>query len=264
MVRSIHCCPALTFGTVLAVGQAPTLSVDVKDPIRGSVTGQTAAPPAQAPAARFAHLRVYRARRVTGSALAPTIYVDDRPVARVGNGRRVTIKLSLGAHTIRSDDKSSEISLDAEAGQEYFVRVDEETGFWKGHGKLTMLLWEQGNAAFKLQRPVEDDRRLARDLIEDDAIAHESPDSGPTASAPEVSGESATSIKVSFMSTPPGADIEIDGNFVGNTPSSVELAPGDHSVAIKKAGYNIWERKLKVMGGEIQLDAELEKQKDPH
>jgi len=61
------------------------------------------------------------------------------------------------------------------------------------------------------------------------------------------------------VSTPDGADIEIDGSFVGNTPSVVELAPGDHVVIVKKSGYKPWERKVKVSGGEIKLTAELEK-----
>jgi len=120
---------------------------------------------------QVAHLRVYRARRYAGSGLAPSIYVDDRQVARVGNGRRVSIKLSPGTHTIRSDDKSSAVSVDAKEGQVYFVRVDEETGFWKGHGKLTMLLPEQGSAEYKLQKPIEEDRKIKKDAIEEDAEA---------------------------------------------------------------------------------------------
>lgn len=57
----------------------------------------------------------------------------------------------------------------------------------------------------------------------------------------------------------PGADIEVDGSFMGNTPSVIELTPGDHVVTVKKSGYKPWERKLKVTGGEIHLSAELEK-----
>jgi hypothetical protein len=65
--------------------------------------------------------------------------------------------------------------------------------------------------------------------------------------------------RLNIKSNPDAADIEIDGNFVGNTPSMVELLPGDHSVVIKKPGYKSWERKLKVVGGEVNLRAELEK-----
>ncbi len=65
--------------------------------------------------------------------------------------------------------------------------------------------------------------------------------------------------RLTIKSNPDAADIEIDGNFVGNTPSSLELLPGDHNVVIKKSGYKTWERKLKVVGGEVNLRAELEK-----
>ncbi len=123
----------------------------------------------QAASGDFAHVHVYRQRRYAGSALAPSIFVDDKPVARIGNGRRVSIRLTPGSHTVRSDDKSSVISVDAKAGQDYYVRVDEATGFWKGHGKLTMLMPEQGSPEYKLQKPVEEDRKLAKDMIEDDA-----------------------------------------------------------------------------------------------
>ena len=121
-----------------------------------------------APAPEFARLRIYRQRRYVGSALAPSIYVDEKQVARVGNGRRCTLKLAPGPHTIKSDDKSSAISLDAKAGQEYFIRVDEAAGFWKGHGKLTMLMPDQGSAEYKLQKPIEPDRRIAKDMLEED------------------------------------------------------------------------------------------------
>ena len=65
--------------------------------------------------------------------------------------------------------------------------------------------------------------------------------------------------KLNVTSTPDGADIEIDGSFVGNTPSAIEVAAGDHVVTVTKTGYRPWQRKLKVTGGEIHLAAALEK-----
>lgn len=67
------------------------------------------------------------------------------------------------------------------------------------------------------------------------------------------------SAKLSILSTPDGADISVDGSFVGNTPSSVELPIGEHLVSVTKSGYKPWERKIKLTGGEIRLNAELEK-----
>ncbi len=43
--------------------------------------------------------------------------------------------------------------------------------------------------------------------------------------------------KLSVSSTPAGADIELDGNFAGNTPSELSVAGGDHTIQIKKAGF---------------------------
>jgi hypothetical protein len=59
-------------------------------------------------------------------------------------------------------------------------------------------------------------------------------------------------------STPPGADIEIDGAFVGSTPSSITVAMGSHDIAIKKKGFSIWGKKLNVTGGTIRLNADLD------
>jgi hypothetical protein len=66
--------------------------------------------------------------------------------------------------------------------------------------------------------------------------------------------------KLQVESVPLGADIEVDGSFVGNTPSDVQVAEGEHTVSVKKAGFKDWERKLKVSGGSsVHLSAELEK-----
>ena len=51
---------------------------------------------------------------------------------------------------------------------------------------------------------------------------------------------------VEFGSTPDGADIVIDGNMVGNTPSTLRLTPGHHSIEIRMAGYRTWSRIMVV------------------
>jgi len=65
--------------------------------------------------------------------------------------------------------------------------------------------------------------------------------------------------KVAITSSPDSADIEIDGSFVGNTPSTTELVPGEHTISVKKSGFKAWERKVKVGGGDIRINAEMEK-----
>jgi hypothetical protein len=63
--------------------------------------------------------------------------------------------------------------------------------------------------------------------------------------------------KLAIASNPSGADIEVDGSFVGNTPSEIEVAAGDHEITVSKTGYKPWQKKLKALGGSVNLNAEL-------
>ena len=82
----------------------------------------------------------------------------------------------------------------------------------------------------------------------------------PTAPTQDAIASSPASAKLQLESDPTGADIEVDGSFVGNTPSDVQVAEGEHAVSVKKSGFKDWERKLKVSGGSsVHLNAELEK-----
>ena len=64
--------------------------------------------------------------------------------------------------------------------------------------------------------------------------------------------------EIAVTSNPAGADIELDGAFVGSTPSTIDVLAGEHTFAIKKAGFKTWDRKLKVTSGKIQVSADLE------
>jgi len=68
----------------------------------------------------------------------------------------------------------------------------------------------------------------------------------------------ASQASVIVDSNPAGADIEIDAAFVGNTPSTVSVALGNHQIVVKKKGFSDWTKTLKVTGGAIHLNAELE------
>lgn len=82
-----------------------------------------------------------------------------------------------------------------------------------------------------------------------------------SAAAPSVTSQAGTSTgKLSIISSPDGADIELDGSFVGDTPSDVQVAEGDHTISVKKVGFKDWERKMKVSAGSnVHLNAEMEK-----
>jgi hypothetical protein len=55
----------------------------------------------------------------------------------------------------------------------------------------------------------------------------------------------------------PNCDIEVDGSFVGNTPSTLNLAPGKHDIVVKKTGYKDWTRSMTVASGTIRVSAEM-------
>ena len=64
--------------------------------------------------------------------------------------------------------------------------------------------------------------------------------------------------QIEIASTPPGADIEIDGKFVGSTPSSVNVSSGEHTVKLTKSGYASWERRVTITSGSIRIAPDLE------
>ena len=55
----------------------------------------------------------------------------------------------------------------------------------------------------------------------------------------------------------PNCDIEVDGNFVGSTPSTINLALGKHEIVVKKTGYRDWSRTMMVSGGLVRLSADM-------
>jgi hypothetical protein len=57
--------------------------------------------------------------------------------------------------------------------------------------------------------------------------------------------------------TVPNCDIEVDGSFVGNTPSTLNLASGKHDIVVKKTGYQDWSRTLVVSSGTVRLSADM-------
>jgi predicted aconitase with swiveling domain len=92
------------------------------------------------------------------------------------------------------------------------------------------------------------------------ALAAENRAAASKAPAGVTSAQAASSAKISVASVPEGADIEVDGSFVGNTPSDIDVTDGEHTVSIQKGGFKPWQRKIKVSNGSnVHLNVELEK-----
>ena len=64
---------------------------------------------------------------------------------------------------------------------------------------------------------------------------------------------------VVVASDPPGAEIYVDGKFVGQTQATIPLLAGTHHVAVTASGRKSWERELVVMKeSQVSLRAVLE------
>ena len=68
----------------------------------------------------------------------------------------------------------------------------------------------------------------------------------------------ASTTQIEIASTPLGSDIEVDGNFIGSTPSSVKLALGEHTIRLSKNGYMAWQRTIRTIAGNVRISPELE------
>jgi PEGA domain len=61
---------------------------------------------------------------------------------------------------------------------------------------------------------------------------------------------SATPVAVQVTSQPEGAEIEVDGTFVGSTPGTIQVIPGLHHISVKR-GRSSWQRDMDVRAGSL-------------
>jgi hypothetical protein len=83
--------------------------------------------------------------------------------------------------------------------------------------------------------------------------------SAPAPATPPIAhGGSLEQATVAITSNDPGADIEINGNFVGSTPTAVKLTPGQYTIAVRR-GTQVWQRMVQINGGSsVSLNAVFE------
>jgi hypothetical protein len=72
-------------------------------------------------------------------------------------------------------------------------------------------------------------------------------------------GSPASTAKVMVSSEPTGADIYVDGDFMGNTPSLIELPAGSHTIRVEAKGQKPWSRTVSLTAGsKVTLQAALD------
>lgn len=100
------------------------------------------------------------------------------------------------------------------------------------------LLNPDSKAAWNAFNKAIDAYKLYLDTL-GDPVSSIGPDGTP---APPVAQLELVTVLVD--STPPGADIEINGTFRGNTPAKVPMPAREVTLTIKLNGYQTWERRL--------------------
>jgi hypothetical protein len=77
---------------------------------------------------------------------------------------------------------------------------------------------------------------------------------------PQAKDEAPKTIVVRFNSSPRDAEVQIDGEYWGSTPTADLSRPaGPHTIVVKKLGYLPWERKITLAPGDNRtIDAELQ------
>lgn len=91
-----------------------------------------------------------------------------------------------------------------------------------------------------------DDPELARPKLHPvpDVVIGAAP--SPAMSTP-VNPPPAETVRVAIESEPSGADVSVDGSYVGNTPlPDFRLQPGKHIIKIEKNGFEAWTRNITI------------------
>ena len=81
----------------------------------------------------------------------------------------------------------------------------------------------------------------------------------PPAQKAETKARTAGSATVTVTSEPAGAEIYLDGKFVGDTPSTLQVSAGTHKIRVEAPGKKPFEREFDVLkDSQISLNASLE------
>lgn len=122
----------------------------------------------------------------------------------------------------------------------------------KKHGEYYILNTNDVNVQLEPLPPTVSDTGNG---VEHIGPIHPSPDRKVSVSNEESSGGGT----IKMESDPPGAEIYVDGDFVGQTPAVISLAPGLHHLTMKAAGKRSWEKELDVLkDSQISLHPALE------
>jgi len=143
------------------------------------------------------------------------------------------------------------------------------------HGIKVYYIDDQGKARSQLYTLVGKEKGEGAETGQASAASAVQQTAAPTAATPAgaaagnartVSSEKATAgngkenVKCKFTSTPAGAEVTVDGKYVGSTPSVLSVTTGKHMVVVSMAGFGDWKREVDVTAGsDLTVNAVLQK-----
>jgi len=185
----------------------------------------------------------------------PAIQIDGVTVHNIFLWHVWETDFTPGTHVISDDShKGKGLTASWAPGQTYYYEME----WWKGFG---FPKCENFWIRFEEAKPKEIGKVTAMlgKAGVDETAATPAPAAAPATAVAAAEPPKNTDVTLSIRSTPEAADIEIDGSFVGNTPSAIDLAIGEHTIIISKKGFEPWKRTIRLSSGDIKLTAELEK-----
>jgi len=81
----------------------------------------------------------------------------------------------------------------------------------------------------------------------------------PSAVPPPAVKAPVTQAVVEFLSNSAGAEIYLDGRYIGKTPFTITVDPGEHAVLMRKRDYSTWQLKLQAGTGPRRVVGYLER-----
>ena len=98
---------------------------------------QNGTPPDQDGKGKTTAILFFREHHFTGSALKPSIFVDDKEVNRLSNGHWFLLKIEPGKHRLQSSAKNEPATVvEVAPGETVYVQMVILTGNWRGGGRL--------------------------------------------------------------------------------------------------------------------------------
>jgi hypothetical protein len=70
-------------------------------------------------------------------------------------------------------------------------------------------------------------------------------------------GDSTAVVGLTIEASIQNCDIDVDGKFVGSTPSTLNLSQGNHDILLMKPGYKDWSRSMMVGSGSVRIMADM-------